>query len=151
MIAAQPGTKAVRQTVWYPFHDVSHFGRGIALKMSGKLPMTFTAHHGEQTCVAAAAVYREEEGEVTVFLANSDLEEEVEIEICLQDFGVLFAVEWREMYAENEELGNSFEDEFRVAPVQKVPPDMLDGRITLILKKHSWNVLRWKTESVLPT
>ncbi len=152
MIAAQPGKKAIRQTIWYPFYDASHFGRGIALKMSGELPTASTAHHGEQTCVAAAAVYREEEGEITVFLANSDLEKEAEIEIRLQDFGNLRAVEWRELYAEDEELGNSFEEEFRVSPVQRELPDITDGRITVVLKKHSWNVLRWKTEStIFPT
>ena len=117
--------------------------------MSGELPTASTAHHGEQTCVAAAAVYREEEGEITVFLANSDLEKEAEIEIRLQDFGPLRAVEWRELYAEDEELGNSFEEEFRVAPIQRNLPDMPDGRITLILKEHSWNVLRWKTENTI--
>lgn len=144
MIAVQPGGKAIRQTTYYPFYDMVHFGQGVVLQQRAELPFVETDHHGEQEAVVAAAVYREAEKEITVFLANCDPKEDIEMELILQSFGGLAGIEWREMSAELADAGNTFQEEYRVIPKRKKIEDTAGGPVRVILKKHSWNVLRWK-------
>ncbi len=144
MITTDPGGKAIRQATFYPFQDVARYGRGTALRGSGSMPVRRTNHHGEQETVTTACVYNEENRELTVFAMNCDPEEDLELSIEFQAFGALQGIGFRELYHDDPYARNTFEEEDRVVPFEREIPDCVDNRLHIVLKKHSWNVLRFQ-------
>lgn len=144
MITTDPFGKAIRQATFYPFRDAAAYGKGITLKGIASMPSAVTNHHGEQETVTAACVYNEEKKEITVFATNCEMQEDVSLNLCFEQFGELKGIEWRELYDDDPYAKNTFAEEFRVVPITKELPNTHEGRITLNLKKHSWNVLRFK-------
>ena len=143
MITTDPNGKAIRQATYYPFQDAAAYGRGTALKGIARMPVTETGHHGEQETVTAACVYNKEKKEITVFVMNCEMQEEVSLQLTFEQFGELEGIEWRELYDKDPYAKNTFDEEFRIVPAVKELPGTRDGRITVTLKEHSWNVLRF--------
>jgi len=146
MITTDPAGRVIRQSTFYPFRDVASYGKGVSLKGTANFPGKMTDHHGEQETVVVSATYDDETGEIAVFAVNCDLEEEVELAINLRSFGKLKGIACQEFYHEDPYAKNTFEDEFCVIPEEKPLPDIIDGRIVMVLKEHSWNMLRIKAE-----
>lgn len=144
MITTDPVGKAIRQTTFYPFQDAARYGRGISLKGAARLPKAATCHHGEQETVTTACVYNEEQKEITVFAMNCEMQEDVKLRLSFEGFGSMEGIVWRELYDDDPYAKNTFDEEFRVVPKEKELADVPDGITEVILKKHSWNVLRWK-------
>ena len=145
MITTDPAGKAIRQVTFYPFRDVASYARGKALRASAQLPEKETEHHGMQKTMTVACTYDEENGAVTVFVMNCDTDEDAQLELELRSFGTLESLGWRELYDDDRYARNTFEDEFRVVPVDKSLEDPTDGVLKLTIKKHSWNMLRLRT------
>ncbi len=147
MITTDPFGKAIRQTTFYPFQDAARFAKGKALRPSALLPEKETEHHGLQQTLIIACTYEEQTGEIAVFIANSDMEEDAQVSLELHSFGdTIKSLGWRELYDDNPYAKNTFEDEYRVVPVEKKVDDPKDGKLTVVVKKHSWNVLRFEVE-----
>ena len=146
MITTDPSGRAIRQATFYPFQDAAKFARGKALRPSAQLPLKETEHHGMQESMTISCTYDEESGHIAVFAANCDMDEDAGLSLELRSFGEVEAVEWRELYDEDPYARNTFEDEFRVVPKRREPVRIEDGRITVVLKKHSWNVLRFRVK-----
>lgn len=144
MITTAPKGKAIRQATFYPFQDAARYARGKALRGSVKLPEKETEHHGMQETVTVACIYEEETGEISVFAMNCDADEDVSLNLALRSFGTLRPVIWRELYSDDPNARNTFEEEFCVVPHERELPEIRDGRIAVVLKKHSWNVLRFQ-------
>lgn len=146
MISTDEKGRAIRQAIFYPFKDVAHYAHGKAIKGVEYFPKKATNHHGEQITLTTACVYDEETGELTIFAANCDLDENVELTLNLQDFGYLRGIGHTELYHENPWARNTFEEENTVIPVEKELWDCGEKKIEIILKKHSWNMLRFQVE-----
>ena len=144
MITTDPSGKAIRQATFYPFKDVASYGKGVTLKGVTNMPKARTEHYGEYETAVISAVYNEEREEVNIFLMNSDMNEELSMDIDLKCFGELKAIEWIELFDEDPYAKNTFDDEFRITPEKKELEDPDGGKISLTLKPHSWNVLRYK-------
>lgn len=144
MISTDENGKVIRQATFYPFKDVAHYAHGKAIKGVEYFPKKQTNHHGEQITLTTACVYDEETGELTIFAANCDLEEDVELTFSLHDFGYLRGIEHIELYNEDPWARNTFEAENTVRPERKVLSDCTDGKLDVVLKKHSWNVLKFQ-------
>ncbi len=145
MITADPSGRAIRQATFYPFRDVARYAPGaVALRGVAALPKQATDHHGEQPSVRTACVYDPEKKEITVFIANLDRENGVTLSLDLRSFGPLEALEGSELYTADCWARNTFEAEYRVAPVGRLSPAPTGGRASAVLKPHSWNVLRYR-------
>lgn len=146
MISTDPNGKAIRQSTYYVFQDVAKYGHGAALCGAGKFPVKLTSHHGEQETVVVACVYQEETGEVTVFAANCDMEEDAALTLDFRAFGPLRGIVHRELYHDDPYAKNTFDDEFTVVPEEKELQDCENGMAKVVLKRNSWNVLRYLEE-----
>lgn len=146
MITTDPSGRAIRQVTFYPFQDVAKFARGKALRASANIPFKKTEHHGEQESMVAACTYDEKSGGVAVFAANCDMDEDILFSLELRSFGKLELKEWRELYDDDPYAKNTFEEEFRVTPKSKELPEMADGCVEVVLKRHSWNVFRFQVK-----
>ena len=134
---------AWKQTIFYPFMHASKYGRGVALQPVLSTTKHPTKTHEEVTDIESVAVFHEENDEVVVFAVNRNLEEDVEFEIDLRSFNDYKVKE--HLVLENEDLKatNSLTNE-KVYPVNvENRTKISDGIVTTILKKASWNVLRF--------
>jgi alpha-N-arabinofuranosidase len=134
----------IPQPILYPFRDVARFARGLALQPAGDFPTVETEHYGPQPCIRTACAYDEEAGEVNVFVANCALEGDVALSLSLRAFGPLEPVEHIELYGADPDAHNTEELPDAVRP-QPLPLDRPEnGEIALTVRRHSWNVYRFR-------
>ena len=63
----------------YPFFHASVYGRGTALRAEVCCEKHDTSEHEDVTDIVSAAVYKEESKELTLFVVNRNIEEDVEL------------------------------------------------------------------------
>ena len=141
MISTQPGGKAIRQATFFPFRDLSRYGDGTALKAIAEMPVKKTDHHGEQETIVTCAVYNAEASRLCVMIANCDIEQNCDVTLDITGFSSVEAVSMTELYADDYQLFNSFDDETQIVPQTVQLPAMEHGRLRVTAKKHSWNTI----------
>ena len=85
-IFAEPGKGAYRQTIYWPFRDISLYGRGVSLQPVVTSDKKITDKYGEVPAVIFASVYNEETKEISVFALNTSKTENSETTIDLRSF-----------------------------------------------------------------
>jgi alpha-L-arabinofuranosidase len=145
-IFTEPGKGAYRQTIYWPYHDISVYGHGTVLHPVVCAPKEVTKKYGEVPAVIFAVVYNEETGEVTVFALNINRKEQSETEINLASFGKTAMFFRTEMTGQDLSVKNSFDNPDAVIsrPAELVQSD--NGIYNVVLKSASWNVLRFKIQ-----
>lgn len=78
--------KAWRQTIYYPFLHASKYGRGIVLQPLVNGPCHETLEHGSITDAESIAVWNEENSEITIFMVNRNIHEDLLLEVDLRVF-----------------------------------------------------------------
>ncbi len=137
-IMTEDGGASWVQTIFYPFLYASNYGNGATLKaivdsqsyVAGKLTIPY---------LDTSVIFNEEAGELVLFALNRSLEEDMELDFVAQEFDISEIIEHVELYCDDLKATNT-QDIENVAP-QKVDPRE-DGKI--LLKKHSWNMIRFK-------
>ena len=81
--------------------------------------------------------YNQEKDEVVVFAENRSLDSEIELDVSLDGFDGYKICEHIEFYADDLNTENDKES-------QRVLPKSRDISGKIELKKHSWNMLRYK-------
>lgn len=142
-IFTEPGGKAICQSIYYPFKDISVYGRGTVLTTVNKTPKIETKH-GESPVVISAVVYNEENSEVTAFVLNTDTKNQSETEIDLASFGKTSMFARTELCGPDLYVKNTFSNPDAVKPVDAPVIESSNGKYTIVLKPASWNVMRFK-------
>jgi alpha-N-arabinofuranosidase len=93
-----------------------------------------------------SAVYREEEGEVNVFVLNCAQEEEVELSLDFRSFSAVMPQEHLVLTGPDLEAVNCFTEPYKVVPEPLALPQGDRKIMTVRLPRVSWNVLRFKTK-----
>ena len=127
------------QTIFYPMMDASMYGRGTSLLPLITTDKHDTKHFNDVPTVDAAATM-DDEGNVTIFAVNRDLEEPVRLQLDMRSFGDMTPVMHTVLHHDDMKAINSEENPDEVKPVQ-VPVVMEDGCI--VLPAASWNVIRF--------
>ncbi|MBE7024756.1 MAG: alpha-N-arabinofuranosidase [Ruminococcaceae bacterium] len=135
-IMTNPGGKAWLQTIYYPFLYASLYGRGTALRTEIKCDAYSTEKHQNVPYLESAVIHNAENHELILFAVNRCMTDGMELIPLFENFGDSTLIEHIELYAENPEEKNTAEKESVRA--QNVP---IGEKI--ILKKHSWNMLRF--------
>lgn len=133
---------AWRQTIYYPFLHASKYGRGVVLQPVCASTRHDTAKHENVTDIESVAVYNEEKKEVTIFAVNRNTDEDIVFEADIRSFAgyrvaEFTALEQEDMKAVNSALGET------VTPAARKDYELSDGLFTAVLKKCSWNVIRF--------
>ena len=134
-------TGAWRQTIFYPFAQASRYGRGTVLQTLVKSPV-YESSYGDAPYLDAVLVENEEEGSLTLFAVNKSLEEGMEISCDLRQFAGYQVAEQSLLTHENLKAVNTEQDPFQVRPVSGGNAAIEGGRLTAVLPKQSWNVIR---------
>ena len=138
-IMTENGGKAWAQTIFYPFMYASVYGNGDALRTVTECDCYLLSDKREVPYVASSIIYNKDREEVLVFAVNRSLDEDMELEISLEGFENAKLIEHTELYSDDLKATNDKDTE-RVAP--RLAEVKVDAPV--ILKKHSWNMLRYK-------
>lgn len=144
-IMTEPDGGAWRQTIYYPFLHASKYGRGQVVETVLETPVHLTSGHGEVTDVVSVAVYNEEKEELTVFAVNRNLEEDQLLEGNIQGFDGFKPLEKLEMISPDLKQENTASRE-AVKPSRDSGLEEDRGIFRTVLKKASWNVIRFGKE-----
>jgi alpha-N-arabinofuranosidase len=139
-IMTEPGGPAWRQTTFYPFAEASKFGRGKVLRVNADSPRFATGKYGDVASLHSVAVAGED-GSVTVFAVNRDLETPLTLTV---DAGTapVGSVTCSTLTDEDPHAKNTLEDQDRVVPAENKSIAVADGQITIELPAMSWNTIR---------
>jgi len=148
-----------RDNVWkgaayFPFYQLRHYAKGQAIlpavtcdTFNTKGFIVDNLHCADPyegtPFVDTAASYDEESGEAAVFIINRDWENDAEITLDLRGFEGYTLVSHEEMFTEDLSVGNSYGNEV-LRPRENPDTKMEGGKVTLLARKLSWNVVRLK-------
>ncbi len=140
-IMTEENGPAWRQTIYYPYLHASKYGRGVALETALRASKHDTMDYTDVTDADAAAVWNDEQEELTIFAVNRDLKDAVTLETDLRSFEGYRLVE--HIVLENPDMAavNTAEKE-SVCPHAVADRDELEGGILKSkLMPASWNVM----------
>ncbi len=139
-IMTENGGKAWVQTIFYPFMFSSLYGRGKTLISIVESENYVGATDKKQyPYLYSSVIDNADNREIIVFAANRSLSEDMELEVKLENYGEYKLISHTELYSDDLKAVNDKDTE-RVAPVAL----SVDTTAPIILKKHSWNMLRFK-------
>jgi len=137
------GTGAWRQTIYYPYLHASNYGHGTVLHTLVDCPKYDSQTYGEAPYLDAVAVLNEAACEMTIFAVNKDLMEAMELTCDLRQFEGAQVVEHIVMTSDDLEAVNEEGCE-RICPVPNGDAAIDGGKLSAVLPKASWNVIRIK-------
>ncbi|MDQ0877373.1 alpha-N-arabinofuranosidase [Paenibacillus sp. V4I3] len=143
-IFTQKGGKAIKQAIYYPFQQVSLYGRGKAIQTQIACPKFESNLYGEAPIIQSAATYNEETCSLTLFVLNCD-KEDVELTMDLRSFSGVRGIEHMIMDGQDLEAKNSFDEPNKVVPRIASMIEHGDKVRNVVIPKLSWNVLRFST------
>lgn len=129
------------QTIYWPLMHASRYGRGKALRPIVKTPV-YDCKDFDAVPVVDATATLGEDGSVTIFAVNRDLQEDVELSVDLRAFGDLRVDEHLVLHHDDVKAVNTEEKPDEVRPVEGQKGTMDNGRLTIVLPALSWNTVR---------
>jgi alpha-N-arabinofuranosidase len=152
-IMTETGGPAWRQTIFWPFAQMSRLGRGQVLRTRVESE-TYSASYYDprgtqdlffplpETPYVKVSAVADEAGGLSLFILNRDLEQEAEVSIEARNFGALKVAEAEELYDRDLKAVNTKGDPLRVKPAPMAGVSVDGGHIRVPLKPASWNVIR---------
>ncbi len=148
-IFTQTGGGVLRQTIFYPFKDMSVYGRGTVLSPVVKSPQVETKH-GDVPVLHTSAVLNDDETELTVFALN--VSDGVRTEFDLRTFGAVELLSHTCLDGDDLDAVNSFANPDAVKPRLITQPgdataQSSTGVVSIDIPKTSWNVIRFSIKN----
>ncbi len=139
-IMTMPGGGTLKQTIFYPYQAGCLYAKGCALHTKVVSDKTETKY-GDAQVLYSAAAYGEEQGELTLFLLNTN-EKTLYTELKLREFGKLVMKEHQafagELYAVN-----TFEQPQRTTMVTQNMQQSYEEGAIVELEGYSFHVIRF--------
>ncbi len=145
-IMTEPNGPAWKQTIFYPYKDLSKYGRGIVLVPVVECDTYDTLEFEKVPYVESVAVYNEEKEEVTIFAVNRNLEEDIDFKIQIEGFTKIEAIEHTILQSDGAEDRNDIENTQKVTPIIIEDINVMNNEVSAKLNKFSWNVIRVKVK-----
>lgn len=141
-IITQKGGAVIRQSTYYPFRDISKYGRGVSLSPVVTAP-TIETGYGDAPVLTTALVNNEEEEAITVFCLNIDKDTTHQLDLDLRSFGAVSMIMRQELSGPDMNAKNTFDHPDRIKPVLLATDPGASERCSLAIKPRSWNVIRF--------
>ena len=139
-IMTENGGGAWMQTIFYPYMYASLKGRGETLVSKVECD-TYKTTKGDSIPYLYTSAVDSKEGELTVFAVNRSLDSDMELTLSLEGYEDYKLVDHTEVYHDDIKVEND-KDNQRVYPVSRE----INDTSSVILKKHSWNMLTFKKQ-----
>jgi alpha-N-arabinofuranosidase len=134
----------LKHTTYYPFQQVSCYGRGSVYRNIVVCDDVETEKYGSVPELATVSTYDENSGEMAVFILNTNLTQDITLDLQLEEFGELQLVEQQVLTGDDLFAVNSFESPNNVLPVSIDVTSAADTQFQFVLPKTSWTMLRFK-------
>ncbi|MDR2617324.1 MAG: alpha-N-arabinofuranosidase, partial [Treponema sp.] len=131
-----------KQPIFYPYFHASKYGRGTALDCVIESPVYETKDFDAVPILDSVAVSNEEDETLTVFAVNRDADGDIEAEYTLGGFGGFRVIEHIVMTNLDLKAVNSITEPDRVKPHAGSGARVEGEKLTAILPRLSWNVIR---------
>ncbi|MBO5439597.1 MAG: alpha-N-arabinofuranosidase [Clostridia bacterium] len=125
------------QTIFYPFMYASLYGRGTTLKATVESEKYTSSEGWQVPYLITSVVDNKERGELVIFAENRSLDNEMSLDVSINGYDNLIPIEHIQLYCDDLKSINT-KDKAPVIPTNQKPSN------TPTLKKHSWNMLRYK-------
>jgi alpha-N-arabinofuranosidase len=145
-IMTKPGGSVIKQTIFYPFQQVSTYGRGDVLKPLVTCPSFESKIYGNVPVLQSSVVYNREAKEVSMFILNCDQHEDVEITADFRSFGSITPLEHVILNGSDLSAVNSFVEPDKVKPRNVPFLETGNSEIKAKLPSLSWNMLRFSVK-----
>lgn len=142
-IFTEKNGKAIKQTTFYPFQQVSNFGRGEVLRSIVDCPTFNTKAHGDIPLVQSVATFNKEDNTISIFALNCDMEEDIMVNANLRSFGNVKVLEHVVLDGPDMNAINTFEEPEKVKPRNV---EVSSETLSFTLPKMSWNMIRLSCE-----
>jgi alpha-N-arabinofuranosidase len=152
-IMTETGGAAWRQTIFFPFAQMSNLGRGTVLR-SQVTSDTYAADYWDPRSPSdpkiplpavpylKLAAVRDDQGGLTLFLLNRDLEGDMHLDVDIRSFATLAVVEATTLQHSDLEAVNDSQNPDHVAPRKLEGVTVTSNKLSAILPKASWSVIR---------
>ena len=141
-IFTKTGGGAFRQTIFYPFREMSKYARGNALRPIIESPKYDCKEYTDVPYLESIATYDEDKDEIAIFAVNRSTEEDMQLDISLLGFEGYKAVQFESMDGYDVYKENTFDDEVVNMHNNSLPK--VDGtKSSVVLKPLSFNVIRF--------
>jgi alpha-N-arabinofuranosidase len=153
-IMTETGGPAWRQTIFYPFAQMSNLGRGRVLRTRIDSPTYAATYYDPRGALELhyplpnvpylklAAVHDADAGSLTLFALNRHLVEPMPLEVAARGFGALAVTHATHLRHGDLQATNTKEEPERIKPVQLDKVEVAGDRIRAELPPASWNVIR---------
>lgn len=141
-IMTRKGGGAWAQTIYWPLMQASKYGRGTALRPIVQSPTYDCSDYTEVPLLDATATLAED-GSLSIFAVNRDLEEDIKLQVDLRAFGKLKPAEHLVLHHADVKAINTEKNPDNVAPQQGTHGQLDDGQFTIRVPRQSWNVIRF--------
>ncbi len=142
-IMTQTGGGVYEQTIFYPFMQMSAFGRGKALLPLIDTPKYDAKDYTDVPMLESISTIDEEKDEMTVFCVNKSTDEDLLLNVNLLGFENYKPFEYTAMEGFGLKQENTFGN-ISVRPKNKPVPTVDGTNLELKLAPLSWNVIRLK-------
>ncbi len=145
-IFTKKGGGVIKQSTYYPFRDISKYGRGTVLKPVIAAP-TIETCYGDAPVLAVSVVDNgvgaNGTGDISVFCLNIDQGKSHQLDLDFRSFGKVKMTMRQELSGPDQDLKNTFESPERVVPVAKAVAGGEAESFALEMSPRSWNVIRF--------
>jgi alpha-N-arabinofuranosidase len=143
-IMTEKGGPAWRQTIFHPFSQASKFGHGKVLdpKLTSTTYQTKVADEVNHISVSAID---NQDGNVTLFILNRELEKSTDFDIDLRSFGAIESTEAWQLTGTDLLATNTRENPDHIKPEANSTVTHDNSRATIRLQPASWNLVRLRT------
>ncbi|MBN2239510.1 MAG: hypothetical protein JW712_07035 [Dehalococcoidales bacterium] len=143
-----------RSAAYYPMTQLIRYAHGVSLMPSvdcdtydipGYATSDFHQYdtHKEVPYIESAAAFDENNGELNIFVINRNWEQDTELELDIIGFKEYDFIEQIEMYTNDIDAANSYEDPEVIIPSVNSSAVFENGKVSAAVKKLSWNVFRF--------
>jgi alpha-N-arabinofuranosidase len=140
-IMTENGGKAWAQSIFYPFMYGSINGRGAAMRIIKECD-SYKTSYADVPYLESSVIHDADNRTVTVFAVNRSLDEDMSLDLLFESLGDCKITEHIELYHDDLKATNSAEKQ-SIAPVKREIPDVSSQNHSVLLKKHSYNVIKF--------
>ena len=134
---------SLRQTIFYPYSFALQFARGNVLSLVVESPTYEVSELGQVPYLDAAGTMNPQDGKVSVFVLNRDLNKARTIEINWQDKAPSQILTSTTLTGNDLKAFNSFDAPKKVTPQNIDKPSTTSGRTRFEVPARSYTVIQW--------
>lgn len=132
-----------KQTIFYPFEQIATYGQGMLMESAVNVASYKDDRFGDIPYLDTVSVFNDEQNEVSVFAVNRCVDESIDLDIVLENFGDIAFTEHVLLYSQDCKATN-FENHNAVIPIAAQLERSADAHVVAKLPPLSFNRITLK-------